>query len=141
MSRDLIEAGLPWTWKPSRVLSMIQHPDSTVLIARTRLEIAGFAIMEFAPVSAHLNLLAVRPAHRRRGIGRELVQWLEDSCRVAGIASISLELRTDNDGAKRFYQTLGYQPGQILKGYYQGKESALGMAHQLMTPEVAAQRP
>ena len=58
MSRDLVEIGLGWSWKPSRILAMIEHPESVVLMARTRLEIAGFAIMEFHETHAHLNLLA-----------------------------------------------------------------------------------
>lgn len=141
MSRDMIESGLRWSWKPSRILTMIQHPDCVVLVARTRVEIAGFAVMEFHEVHSHLNLLAVKPSKRRTGIGKALIGWLEESCQVAGIASIFLELRIDNLDAKRFYESLGYKPGKIVEGYYQGKEDALTMVHQLMAPEIASQRP
>jgi ribosomal-protein-alanine acetyltransferase len=141
MSRDLIEGGLRWSWKPSRILGMIRHPDCVVLVARTRVEIAGFAIMEFHEVHAHLNLLAVKTGQRREGIGKALIEWLEQSCRVAGIASIFLEVRAGNDDAKKFYESLGYKPGKIVEGYYQGREDALTMVHQLMAPEIASQRP
>lgn len=141
MSRDFVEAGLRWSWRPSRILSMIRHPDSVVLVAKTRIELAGFAIMEFHEAHAHLNLLAVKPSQRRKGIGKALIEWLEESCRVAGIASIFLEVRIDNEGAKRFYQSLGFKPGRIIEDYYQGQIDALTMVHQLMAPEVAAQRP
>lgn len=141
MSRDLIESGLRWSWKPSRILSMIQHPECVVLVARNRVEIVGFAVMEFHEAHAHLNLLAVKPAKRRTGVGKALIDWLEASCRIAGIASIFLELRIDNAGAKQFYESLGYKPDQVVQGYYQGKEDALTMVHQLMTPEIASQRP
>jgi len=141
MSRDLVENGLRWSWRPSRILSMIQHPEAVVLVAKTRIEIAGFAVMEFHETHAHLNLLAVKPSQRRKGIGRALIEWLEASCRVAGIASVVLELRVDNDGAKEFYGSLGYKPGRIVEDYYQGSVDALTMIHQLMTPEIAAQRP
>lgn len=141
MSRDLVESGLNWSWKPSRILTMIQHPESVVLVARTRIEVIGFAVMEFHEVHAHLNLLAVKPGKRRGGVGKALVEWLEASARVAGIASIYLELRADNEDARRFYQSLGYKSGKLIEGYYQGREDALTMVHQLMTPEVASQRP
>lgn len=141
MSRDLIERGLDWTWKPSRVLAMIRHPDCVVLAAKTRIELAGFAIMEFREEHAHLNLLAVKPGRRRAGIGRALIEWLEESARVAGIANIYLEVRSDNSEAKQFYESLGYRPGKIVEGYYQGKVNALTMVHQLMAPEIASQRP
>lgn len=141
MSRDLIENGLRWSWKPARILNMIRHPDCVVLVARTRIGIAGFALMEFHEVHAHLNLLAVKPAKRRSGIGKALITWLEESCQVAGVASIFLELRADNTSAKRFYESLGYRQGRTVEGYYQGREDALTMVHQLITPEIASQRP
>ena len=141
MSRDLIESGLRWSWKPSRLLDMIQNPECVVLVARTRVEIVGFAVMEFHEVHSHLNLLAVKPAKRRGGVGKALIDWLEASCRTAGIASIFLELRADNVEARHFYESLGYKPGRVVEGYYQGKEDALTMVHQLMAPEIASQRP
>ena len=141
MSRDFIETGLGWSWKPDRVLGMIRHPETAVLIASTRFEIAGFAIMEFHDQHAHLNLLAVKPNLRRRGMGRALLGWLEESARVAGIASIFLEVRSKNMEARKFYQSLGYEISKHLEGYYQGKESAVVMVHHLITPDIAAQRP
>lgn len=141
MSRDLVESGLRWSWKPSRILSMIQHPDSVVVVANTRIELAGFAIMEFHDVHAHLNLLAVKPSQRRSGIGRALVRWLEESAAVAGIARVHLEVRSDNDEARKFYESLDYEAGEQLKGYYQGRADALTMVHHLVAPEIASQRP
>lgn len=141
MSRDLVEEGLKWSWKPSRILKMIQHPDSVVLVARTRIELAGFAIMEFHDTRAHLNLLAVKPGHRRKGIGKAMIEWLEQSCQIAGIAGIYLELRSDNNGARQFYESLGFQAGETVEGYYQGRVNALTMIHHLMTPDMESQRP
>ena len=43
--------------------------DSVVLTARHGPVVAGFAIMRYGDERAHLNLLAVDPEHRRRGIG------------------------------------------------------------------------
>lgn len=141
MSRDFVERGLGWSWRPGRVLAMIQHPETVVLIARSRFEIAGFAIMEFHDQHAHLNLLAVKPNLRRRRTGSSLLQWLEESARVAGIASIYLEVRSQNTEARKFYQSLGYEINKHVDGYYQGKESAVVMVHHLITPDIAAQRP
>ncbi|MCB1692745.1 MAG: GNAT family N-acetyltransferase [Pseudomonadales bacterium] len=141
MSRDLVESGLGWSWKPSRILSMIQHPDVVVIVARTRFGVAGFAIMEFHETRAHLNLLAVKPTQRRAGIGRALVAWLEESARIAGIEGIYLEVRVGNNDAQAFYKSLGFTEGKVVKGYYRGRESAMTMLRELMSPEVASQRP
>ncbi len=141
MSRDLVESGLRWSWKPSRILAMINDPECVVIVANTRFGLAGFGIMEFHDVHAHLNLLAVKPTQRRTGVGQALLAWLEKSAMVAGIASVHLEVRRDNKGAVQFYESLGYVPGKTLTGYYQGREDALKMTHHLIEPSLAAQRP
>ncbi|HEX5421008.1 MAG TPA: GNAT family N-acetyltransferase [Gammaproteobacteria bacterium] len=131
MSRCLIEHGLPPSWGEHRVLRYIAHPESTVLVARDRRRLAGFAIMEFHDADAHLNLLAVRPGYRRRGIGTRLIEWLESSARTAGTFLIRLELRAGNDAARRLYTKLGYSEVGRQPGYYSGKEDAICMVRDL----------
>ena len=87
--------------------------------------------MRYGDDDAHLDLLAVHPSFRRRGLGRRLVEWLEKPALVAGIRSVFLEVRESNAGGRRFYERLGYRPHQILDGYYQGRESALRMSREL----------
>lgn len=131
MSRDLVELGLGWSWVPSRIAWHMRAPESVVLVARKGVRIAGFAIMRFAVEDAHLDLLAVKPAYRRAGIGRSLMAWLEESALVAGISVISLEVRAENDGARSFYDKLGYRPLKRMPGYYDGRETAIRMARDL----------
>ena len=131
MSRDLIETGLGWSWGPERVARGIRNPDTVVLIAADGRHAIGFAIMHFGDDHSHLNLLAVRPAQQHRGIGRQLVEWLIESARVAGIASVSLELREANTAARRFYQGLGFAESASIPGYYRGRETALRMVRVL----------
>jgi ribosomal-protein-alanine acetyltransferase len=131
MSRDLIEHGLGWSWTPGRVARSIAGRESCVLVARRERRIAAFAIMHFADETAHLNLLAVCPAHRRQGLGRQLLEWLFATAMEAGIFRINLELRADNDGARKFYETLGFETLDVVQAYYQGRESALRMTRRL----------
>lgn len=97
--------------------------------------------MEFHDRHGHLNLLAVADARRREGIGAALLAWLEKSAHVAGIEQITLEVRRDNDGARAFYRSRGYDEVAVLPGYYQGREHAMRMVHQLIEPDLARQRP
>ena len=131
MSRQLIEHDLPWSWTEGRVYNAIRHPDTAVIVARDRRRLAGFAIMRFADAHAHLHLLAVAPAYRGRGIGRELVCWLEACARTAGLFRVNLELRAGNDAARAFYATLGYAECGRAPGYYAGREDALRMRREL----------
>lgn len=118
MSRDLIEQGLPWNWRPARVLRAIQNADTNVAVVRIDGGLAAFAIMEYLEADAYLALLAVRRAHQRRGLGTLLLHWLEASARVAGAGRIRLEARRDNVPARSFYNELGYHEVAIRKGRY-----------------------
>jgi ribosomal protein S18 acetylase RimI-like enzyme len=127
LSRRLIEVGLPPAWPADRILCHIKRTDSVVLTARCHGQLAGFAIMQFGDERAHLNLLAVETIHQRRSLGRQLMNWMHESALVAGTFLLGLELRATNTGAQRFYETLGYRPGGVMPGYYQGVEDALRM--------------
>jgi [ribosomal protein S18]-alanine N-acetyltransferase len=131
LSRDLIEYGLRWRWTAVRVAASIREPDVNVLVACCDAHIAGFAIMRYGEDDAHLDLLAVAPPYRRAGIGRQLLEWLEKCAVVAGIFTVALEVRAENEGAQRFYERLGYRKLAQLPGYYQGVEAALRMSRDL----------
>ena len=132
MSRELIETGLSgWSWDPQRVARAIGARDTVVLVAAAQNSLNGFAIMNFGDASAHLSLLAVQPSHQRRGIGARMMAWLEESALVAGIATINLELRTNNSGARDFYRALGFRETAYIPGYYQGLETALRMSRDI----------
>jgi ribosomal-protein-alanine N-acetyltransferase len=131
LSRELIEAGLGWSWRPARVLRALDNPEATVIKLAAGPALAGFAIMRFGSEEAHLDLLAVRPEFRRVGNGAALVRWLEASALTAGVSIVRLELRRSNVAARRFYSRLGYSPCRIVRGYYQGREDAVQMARDL----------
>jgi len=142
MSRDFIEAGLGWKYDAARVLRAIRDRDTLAVVAcggskNAAGALTGFAIMEFGEERAHLVLLAVRPTHRRLGIGQRLFEWLLESSRAAGMASIHLELRSVNDAARRFYRAMGFFETVLVPGYYRGegrKEGALRMLRILRAP-------
>lgn len=134
MSRLHIEYGLNWRWTPAKVKRHIKDKDTMVLIASKDGVIAGFAIMRFGEDQAHLFLLAVQPEFRRSGIGRSMMEWLEKSCRTAGIQAVRLEVRASNRVAMRFYRKLGYRMLARVAGYYDRREAAAVMAHRLNAP-------
>ena len=138
MSRDFIEAGLGWRWTPARVRKAIGDPDTNVVLVREGSRLRGFAIMEYRAEEAHLLLLAVATADRRRGIGAALMAWLELTVRTAGIGLIRLEARKGNRAARAFYRQLGYREQEVVPGYYRSREDAVRLVKHLRP--VAAQR-
>lgn len=134
MSRTLIEAGLSWRYTPRRMAALMADADTVALVAHDGARLQGFAVMHFGDEHAHLVLLCVQPAQRRRGTGGRLAQWLIESARVAGSASIGLELRADNAGAMAFYRRLGFSPTEEVAGYYDASVAARRMTLMLRAP-------
>jgi ribosomal-protein-alanine N-acetyltransferase len=131
LSRDAIEHGLPWNWTPRRVAKSIAASATNVAVVRQGDTLVGFAIMEYGDEEAHVVLFAVHPAYRRKGVGSQLLSWLEATTRVAGIDLIRLEARAQNAAAISFYRKHGFKELGLRKGYYLGVEDAVRMAKDL----------
>jgi ribosomal protein S18 acetylase RimI-like enzyme len=135
LSRTLIEAGLPWSWTPRRVAAHMRAREHLTVIAVDGGELAGFVLAQFGTRAVHVALLGVAPAYQRVGLGRRLVNWVEESASVAGLFLMQLEVRAGNTKALRFYSMLGYREVSRTVGYYSGVEDAvrlereLGVAH------------
>jgi [ribosomal protein S18]-alanine N-acetyltransferase len=120
MSRQYIESGLGWSWTPARIAAAIADRETNVALIDQPDGVLAFGIMHYADRTAHLALLAVDPAQRRRGIAARLVAWLEKCADTAGIERIRVEARSDNPEALAFYQKLGYVQIDRLARYYRG---------------------
>jgi ribosomal-protein-alanine acetyltransferase len=131
MSRALIELGLPWSWTPKRVAGHMRQRENMVVIAKGDGQLVGFVIAQFGAERVHLTLLGVAKEHQRRGIGRRLVQWVEESAAVAGLFTVTLEVRASNQLARRFYERLGYRESGVSAGYYSGVEDAIKLTRDL----------
>jgi ribosomal-protein-alanine N-acetyltransferase len=131
LSRDLIEADLPWSWTPRRVASLMRQRESAAVIARDQHRLAGFILAQYGDESAHIALLGVASEYRRQGIGRRLVHWVEDTAMVAGLFLVRLEVRAVKREARHFYACLGYREIDRVNGYYSGLEDAIKMSRDL----------
>ncbi|MGB3752401.1 MAG: GNAT family N-acetyltransferase [Parerythrobacter sp.] len=72
---------------------------------------AGFTLVRAAPGEEELLLIGVRPAMRRTGVGRELVQDAIASARARGADRLFLEMRVNNPAAQLYramdFKTIG----------------------------------
>jgi ribosomal-protein-alanine N-acetyltransferase len=69
----------------------------------------------------HILSIAVHPQHRRKGIGRELLQTAMES---SPLKKVWAEVRRGNQGAQAFYSKMGFQLTGWVPNYY-GNEDAL----------------
>lgn len=85
---------------------------------------AGFALGRVAGPEAELLTLAVRPADRGKGLGRNLLRAFEAEALRRGATEAFLEVALSNTSAIRLYRAEGYAASGIRKDYYDGPRGA-----------------
>ncbi len=100
--------------------------------------VAGYLILWLAADEAQVQNLAVHPAFRQRGVGRQLlVAGLREAHR-RGATFATLEVRPSNLAARCLYDSLGFAEQGRRPGYYQAEgEDAILMAADLAGPALA----
>lgn len=64
--------------------------------------------LESRGVSASMDELFLREANRGMGIGRQAMEFLKNTCRKLGVATIQLEVKNDNPEAAALYEKAGF---------------------------------
>ena len=80
-------------------------------------EAAGFTLVRAAPGEEELLLVAVRPEHRGRGLGRALIEQALGDARARRAERMFLEMRFNNP-AEQLYRSLGFEPIGRRREYY-----------------------
>ncbi|MCX7597635.1 MAG: GNAT family N-acetyltransferase [Armatimonadetes bacterium] len=89
----------------------IDENRQVVLVAEADGKVVGavqLAIDSFVPGAGMVRSLAVRPSHRRQGIGSRLMDAVEDLARQRGLKALVLLVRPDNEAALAMYRKRGY---------------------------------
>ena len=112
----------PYSWATFVNLQWI-YPETFLVYVEERSPAREPTLLGYIIFSqdGHIISIAIHPEHRRRGIGRALIQ------RVIGsphIRRVWAEVRKGNHGAQAFYLQLGFSTVGLASGYY-GDEDAL----------------
>jgi ribosomal-protein-alanine N-acetyltransferase len=119
----------PWT----RVMyeqELLNAGTAFIIVARTAgAPVAGYCSYRLVAGEIQINNVAVRPEHRRLGMGRALVEAAVAHGRREGARMAVLEVRRSNVGAQALYFRLGFrQIGQRPRYYEHPEEDALVFA-------------
>jgi hypothetical protein len=110
------ECGLtrPWNDAHADLGRALRGSTSTVLGAQQHGRLLGTVMVGQDGHRGWVYYLAVHPDARRAGLGRELMQASEDWLRGHGVPKLNLMVRTTNAVVVRFYESLGYEDGEVL---------------------------
>ncbi len=71
-------------------------------------DVVGTAMAGYDGHRGWVYAVAVKPSHRRRGIGAALMARVEEGLRAMGCPKLNLQVRGSNREAVAFYEKLGY---------------------------------
>lgn len=100
-------------------------------VAEQQSSVVGFLVVQFIVDEAHLLNIAVEPLQQKQGIGRILLDAVQQQSRLKKANTIFLEVRAGNKRAISLYQMAGFNEIGLRKNYYpaaQAKEDAVIMA-------------
>ena len=97
-----------------RLRKAVEAGDVEVLAARSEDQILGVALLAYrlnvtaGERFASVEDLYVRPEARRRGVGRALLEAVDELCAKRGISYV--EAQVEEKEAEQFYAALDYEP-------------------------------
>lgn len=130
-AQDAWSAGMLWA-----ELAGAAGPEPTrdyvVAEAPGEVGLAGYAGLGVAGDTAEVMTIGVTGAHQGTGLGARLLTRLLDGAEEFGCSAAMLEVRVDNEPAKRLYHRFGFRQVGVRRGYYQpGNRDALVMRREL----------
>jgi ribosomal-protein-alanine N-acetyltransferase len=126
-------------WSAEMVKNELVQDWSTVLVAEETgpggQVILGFAIFWLVADEVHVLNVATDLEHRRKGIGRTLMDAVLDAGKSRQCRLATLEVRRSNLAALGLYQSLGFRAVGMRPAYYQDdREDAVIMILDLYPP-------
>ena len=97
-----------------------------VIVAERDATIVGIAALKFEAWNQRANLwhFYIAPAERGRGLGRRLMNEINQAARTHGMRCLWLETQNINDGAIQFYRRVGFQWCGLDTSLYTASENA-----------------
>jgi ribosomal protein S18 acetylase RimI-like enzyme len=86
----------------------LEMDDGLLLVAHEGRTVVGSVMGGYDGHRGWIYALAVRPEHRRKGIGTALCRHLEQQLIDRGCLKLNLQVRSENAQVIAFYEQLGY---------------------------------
>lgn len=99
----------------------------SIVVAAEQEQLVGYGVLMYAAESSDIHRIAVDQGHRRRGLGRRLVDELLTSAQRRGCCQALLEVAADNAPGLALYAGRGFAPMSKRLRYYPGDVDAIVM--------------
>lgn len=109
-------------WSDTMFWSELAQRDTRMYLVEEAADggITAYAgLCAYPPHEAYVQTIAVAPGEQGHGLGTALLQRLIEETRARRIRRLDLEVRADNESARRLYVKHGFTEIALRRGYYQ----------------------
>lgn len=107
---DVSVVGLPGNFDDLRDIATHYLRNGAFVVAEVNELIVGMGAIRYIDQdTARINRMRVDPSHRRKGIARTILNWLELQAEHAGRFRIVLNTLATQDNAQQLYESNGYR--------------------------------
>ncbi len=121
----------PAPWKREHFIQEIHSHLSFPFVAQIEGAVAGYVCLMSLFEEAQILNIAVDPVRRGQGVARLLMDHAIAVAREQKAELLTLEVRASNAAAIGLYESYGFVPYFVRRGYYEGQEDAILMEKNL----------
>ena len=124
-------------WSREAFLYELSNPMARYLVLREGGRVVAYAGYRYFLDEGEITNVAVHPGHRRKGLGRSVMEALLADAAGAGVTALTLEVRAHNLPAQALYRALGFEKIGVRKGYYPDNGEDAWLMRRSVGPEDA----
>ena len=127
MLLELTCFSVPWT-RESFKKELTENKLAHYIVIEEENQIVGYGGVWYIVDEGHITNVAIHPDHRKKGLGKQLVDAMKDMAIQNEIILMTLEVRVSNVAAITLYERMGFLEAGIRPKYYtDNQEDALIM--------------
>jgi len=115
-------------WSENSIREELENELAFFYVCKIQGKVIGYGGMHYVSKEGYIDNIAVTSSYRKQGIGKMILQKLEDKVISTQGELLTLEVRQSNADAISLYENFGFITEGIRKNYYSDpKENALIM--------------
>ncbi len=128
---DIHAASFATGWTVADLTSSLAIPGAAAVVVELAGTIYGFVQFQWVAGEAEITTICVLPNYRRQHFGRDLMEGLIQQLQAMKTTKLFLEVAENNAAARGLYESFGFQPSGLRKGYYADGQNAVTMVKEM----------
>lgn len=104
----------PWNDPDQDISRKMALQPELFLVAEDKAQVMASAMAGYDGHRGSVFYLAVSPEYQAKGIGKQMMQEIEERLMKLGCPKLNIVVRSTNDKVLEFYQKLGYLPDDVV---------------------------